>query len=278
MEVIIHEVHYKRPDIYYLYPFFDSHLGAIESAEKQLIHKVQECANRGRFGLALGGGDWMDCITSKDKRWNGNGLAVWVKKSNIVKSQMDKCQEIFNPLKEQGQLIAIGTGNHEEEIHRRHDDDIIRNVCRDLEVPYAGYVCFIVLKFIRSGKVTHSLTIHSWHGAGSAQTEGARLMRLVRLVNDVEADIYLMGHLHAMTSHTPDRLIQRNGRVKSIKLAATICGSWLRTYAQPHEGETFDPSYGEEKGYKPARIGCPIIRITPDNYNDPLEQEFVIES
>ena len=278
MEVITHEIHYTRPDVFYIYPFFDAHLGARESAEKQLIHKVKECADKGKFGIAIGGGDWMDCITSKDKRWSGNGLADWVKKSNIVKSQLDRCQEIFAPLKEQGQLIAIGTGNHEELIHRLHDDDVTRNLCDAMGVPYAGYSCFIILNFIRAGKTTHHLTIHSWHGAGSAQTEGARLMRLSRLVNDIEADIYLMGHLHAMTTHTPDRLVQRNGRVKSIKLASTICGSWLKTYAQPHEGEILDPSYGEEKGYKPSRIGCPIIRITPDNHDDPLEQEFVIEN
>ena len=278
MEVIFKEIQYNRPDVFYLYPFFDAHLGAIESAEKQLNHKVKECANRGKYGLALGGGDWCDCITSKDKRWRTNGIADWVEKRNIADSQRRRAKEIFNPLKEEGQLICVGTGNHEEEIHRMHDDDITRNICRDLGVPYAGYQAFIVLKFVRAGKNTHHLVIHSWHGTGAAQTEGARLMRLVRLVNDIEADIYLMGHLHAMTSHTPDRLVQRDGRVRSVKLAATICGSWLKTYAQPHEGEILDPSYGEEKGYKPSRIGMPIIRITPDYYNNPLENEVVIES
>lgn len=278
MEVIIKDIIYKRPDIFYLYPFFDAHLGAVESSENALRKKVEECANRGKFGLALGGGDWMDCITSKDRRWSGTGLAPWVEKSNIVDSQKRHCEEMFKPLKEQNQLIAIGTGNHEELIHRVYDDDVTRNLCREMNVPYAGYQAFILLKFIRSGRTTHFLTIHSWHGAGSAQTEGARLMRLVRLVNDIEADIYLMGHLHAMTSHTPDRLILRNGRVKSVKLAATICGSWVKTYNQADEGEIQDPTYGEEKGYKPSRIGMPIIKIVPDNYNNPYEQEFVIES
>jgi len=278
LEVIIHEITYRRPDVFYLYPFFDAHLGAIESSEDALIRKVRECADRGRKGLALGGGDWSDCITAKDNRWRGNGLAPWVEKSNIVDSQKRRCEEIFNPLKEEGQLIAIGTGNHEEEIHRRHNDDIIRNLCRDMRVPYAGYQAYIVLKFSRAGKTTHSLVIHSWHGAGGAQTEGARLMRLVRLVNDIEADIYLMGHLHTMTSYTPDRLVYRDGKIKSVKLAATICGSWLKTYNQPDEGTIQDPTYGEEKGYKPSRIGMPIIKIAPDNYNNPREQEFVIES
>ncbi len=278
MEVIVKEINYKRPDVFYLYPFFDAHLGSAEAAENSLKRKVVECANRGRKGLALGGGDWTDCITTKDKRWRGNGIAPWVERSNIVDSQRRRCEEIFSPLVEEGQLIAIGTGNHEEEIHKKYDDDITRNICRDMKVPYAGYQAYIILKFVRNGKTTHFLTIHSWHGSGAAQTEGARLMRLVRFVNDIEADIYLMGHLHAMTSHTPDRLICRNGQIKSVKLAATICGSWVKTYNQPEEGEIQDPTYGEEKGYKPSRIGMPIIRIEPDNYNRQYEQEFIIES
>ncbi len=253
-------------------------MGSSESAEKSLINKVEECANRGRYGLALGIGDWADCITSKDKRFKSNGLASWVEPRNIVNSQRERCKEIFKPLANEGQLIGIGTGNHEEEIHDRHDDDIIRNLCKDLNVPYAGYVAYIVLKFVRAKRTTHYLTIHQWHGDGAAQSEGGRLMRLVRLVNDIEADIYLMAHLHAMTSHTPDRLVCRDGRIKSIKLAATITGSWLKTYNQPKENQIQDPTYGERRGYKPSRIGCPIIQITPDNYNHPYEDEFVILS
>ena len=278
MEVIEYEINYRRPDVFYLYPFFDLHLGAKESSEKALTRKITECANRGKDGLVIGGGDWCECITSKDWRWRTNGLAPWVEKRNIIESERNRIKEIMKPIVEENQLICIGTGNHEEEIHKRHDDDITRNLCKDLNTSYAGYQSFIVLKFRRGRKFTHSLVIHSWHGSGSAQSEGGRLMRLVRLVNDIEADIYLMGHLHTMTSYTPDRLVCRDGRVRSVKLAATICGSWLKTYNQPHEGEIQDPTYGEEKGYKPSRIGMPIIRIEPDNYNNPNEQEFVIES
>ncbi len=278
MEVIERVIEYKRPDIFYLYPFFDPHLGSIESTEKVLKRKVLECVNRGRYGLAVGGGDWADCITKTDRRFSMNGLADWVEKSNIVESQRVRCKEVFSPLVEENQLIAIGTGNHEEMIHHFHDNDITRNICKDLGVPYAGYHSFIILKFIRAKKDKHNVVIHMWHGAGSAQTEGARLMRLVRLVNEIQADVYLMGHLHAMTSHTPDRLYVKKGKIKSKRLAATICGSWLRTYNQPEKGGLQDPTYGEEKGYKPSRIGCPIIRITPDNYYNPNDDEFTIES
>lgn len=278
MEVIIREIEYSRPDVFTTYPFFDAHLGAAECAESPLSHKVEECANLGRLGLAIGGGDWHDCITHNDRRFSMNGLAPWVEKSNIVNSQRRRSKEIFKPITEQGQWLGIGTGNHEESIHSFHDDDVIRELCRDLNVPYAGYHTFYILKFRRAGKQTHMVKIHSWHGAGAAQTEGARLSRLTRLVNDIEADIYLMGHLHTITTYTPDRLTVQNGRVRSIRLAAAICGSWLKTYAQPHKDEVVDPTYGEQKGYKPSRIGMPLIKIIPDNYNDNNNDQFVVES
>ncbi len=278
MEVIIKEITYTRPDMFTIYPFFDAHLGATESLESALVYKVHECAEMGRLGLAIGGGDWLDCITHNDKRFSMNGLSTWVEKSNIVDSQRRHVEDIFKPITEQGQWMGIGTGNHEEAIHHFHDNDVTRNICRDLGVSYAGYQAFYVLKFKRGGKQTHVVTIHCWHGAGTAQTEGARLARLVRLVGDMQADIYLMGHLHAITTHTPDRLVVQNGRVRSVRLAAAICGSWLKTYNQPDIGEIIDPSYGEMRGYKPSRIGMPLIQITPDNYNQPGKDEFVIVS
>ncbi len=278
MEVIIKEINYGRSDVFTLYPFFDSHLGAVESAESALIEKVKECANLGHLGLALGGGDWCDCITHNDRRFSMNGLAYWVEKSNIVDSQRRRARKIFNPITEQGQWLGIGCGNHEEMIHAFHDDDVIRNLCRDMNAIYAGYQTFYVLKFRRAGKITHTVTIHSWHGSGAAQTEGARLSRLTRLVNDMEADIYLMGHLHTITTYTPDRLTIQNGRIRSVRLAAAICGSWLKTYNQPDKGEILDPTYGEKKGYKPSRIGMPLIKITPNNYNDKYTDEFVVVS
>ena len=227
--------------------------------------------------MAIGLGDWADCITSKDKRWTNNCIAPWVKRTNIVESQRERIKDVFGPLAEQGQLLGIGTGNHEEAIHEAHDDNLIRNVCKDLKTPYAGYQCFYILHFERCGKTTHSIVIHAWHGDGAAQSEGARLMRLVRLVGAFEADIYLMGHLHAKTQHEATRLGIRNGRIFNTPLKATITGSWLKAYDQPDKDEEFDPSYVEKKGYKPSVIGMPIIEITPDNYNNPHECEFEIK-
>ena len=102
-------------------------------------------------------------------------------------------------------------------------------------------------------------------------------MRLMRLVNEFEADIYLMGHLHAKSTYETARLGLSNGRIWNKPVKAAITGSWLKAYDQPDEGEEADPSYVEKKGYKPSVIGMPIIEITPDNYNNPHECEFELK-
>jgi len=88
----------------------------------------------------------------------------------------------------------------------------------------------------------------------------------MRLVNDIEADIYTMGHIHgAISSYTPDRLKynEKLHKIQSVKVIATLSGSWVKAFMQSTEERPLNPHYGEVKGYKPARIGCPIIHIRP---------------
>lgn len=268
MEVIEKTFNYSRPDSFHIYPFGDAHLGALYCLEdeiKETFYEVKHCKN----AYIVGVGDYSECITQNDPRFEIRGLADWVEPDNIVESQRKRVVELFKPVA--NKIICLGTGNHEESIHRFHSNDITRNICADLGVPYSGYHAFINLSFNRSGGSTRAYVVHAWHGAGAAQTEGARLMRLMRLVNDIQADIYLMGHLHAMTSHTPDRLKLVNGKIKSSQLIATITGSWLLGYMQPHGDQKINPSYTERAGMKPNRIGCPIIHIEPDENKLTLE-------
>jgi len=271
MEVIERIIPFKQKDkMFHIYPVGDIHSGAIMCDEDSIKEKVREIKET-KNAIVIGMGDYIDAILGSDKRFDIVGHPQWVKKDNIIESERQFIKELFTPIKDK--IVTMLTGNHEESVHLTNQNDITRNLCDDLEVPYGGYQCFVNLIFRReNSNEAHQFITHAWHGAGSAQTEGARQMRLVRLVNDIQADIYLMGHLHAIQTHTPDRLVLRNGRVKSTRLIAAITGSWLKTYAQPHKGETYTPSYGERAGYKPARIGCPVIHI------DVQKNEFTVES
>jgi len=269
MEVIVSPpIKCNRSQEFLLFPLGDIHAGSIDCAENAIKQKVEEIRTT-RNALWLGMGDYVDSITKNDPRFSMDGLASWVRKSDIIESQREWVVDLFTPIKDK--CLGLLTGNHEENEHLRYQDDITRHICKDLGVPYASYSCFFVLDFHRNQSI-HQVIVHAWHGAGAAQTEGARLMRLMRLVNEVQAHIYLMGHLHAMTQHTPDRLVCQRGRVKSIKLAATITGSWLKAYTQPKQGQILSPTYAEMKGYKPSRIGCPVVHIKPD------KDEFTVES
>lgn len=267
MEAIEIEIPYKsKSSEFRFYPIGDTHLGTVECAEKELTKVLNICMND-PFGYLIGMGDYADCITKNDPRFETRNLSDWVVRDNIVESQRERVVKLFKPLADARKIIVLLTGNHEEEIRLRYDNDLTRNLCKDLNVPYGGYQCFIILKFARKGGAGSEVFIwHAWHGAGSAQTEGARLMRLMRLVNDIEADIYMMGHLHgAITTYTPDRLNYniRSHRIESTKVIAALSGSWIKGFMQSTKEKPISSGYGERKGYKPARIGCPIIKINP---------------
>ena len=244
--------------IFRIYPLGDIHAGSVHCAEGHIRRMVKQI-QRDPLARWIGMGDYADAITKEDKRFDIGGLSPWVKPGNIIESQRRWVTQLFDPIKEQ--CLAFLTGNHEESIHRHHQDDLARNIADDLGVPYAGFSCFILLKACRGAMINRRLVrIHAWHGAGAAQSEGARIMRLMRLVNEVEADICIMGHLHAVSTYETQRLICDGGLIQYKPVVAAMTGSWLKTYTQGSQtGGAI--SYGEMKGYKPSVIGCPIVNV-----------------
>lgn len=267
MEIIEKNIPYPSksvitPDMFRIYPIGDIHAGSINCSENHIRQKVQEIKDMPDT-YWIGMGDYADCILNNDKRFDIAGLATWVTKDNILETQRKWLRDLFDPIKDK--CLGLLTGNHEESIHLHCQHDFTRNLCDDLGVPYAGYSAFFALTFDRDNtNESHQFIIHAWHGSGGAQTEGSRVMRLMRLVNEIgSARVYLMGHLHAISTYHCDRLTYYRGRVKSQTIAAAITGSWLKAYQQPRKGETLTPSYAEMKGYKPSVMGSPIVHIEP---------------
>ena len=257
MQVIEKVIEYTRPDDFKILALGDIHAGVVHCAEADIRQKVEQIAKE-RNSFWIGMGDYADCIVPDDRRWESGIIAPWVKENNIVSSEKKWLKSLFNPINHKG--LALLMGNHEDTIRKILHVDLLDDLCEELGIPYGGYSCFIRLLFRRkNSNDSHAYTIHAWHGAGSAQTEGARLMRLKRLVKEMEADIYLMGHLHAITHDITDRLCVRNKKIKVVPQVATITGSWLKTYCQD-----VPPSYGEKAGFKPSHLGCPCIIINPD--------------
>ena len=257
MKVLEKRISYTRPQRFQIYPFGDIHAGSIDCAEDK-VKKQIDIIQHGKDAYWIGMGDMIEAITESDPRWNTMGIAPWVERDNIIESQRHWIVNLLKPIA--NKCIAYLTGNHEESVHRHQNCDVSRNICNDLEMPYAGYSCFVELIFERkSSTESHKFIIHAWHGAGAAQTEGAQLLRLKRLVKDNEADVFLMGHLHSIVHDITDRLCVRNHKVKKVPQIATITGSWKKSYGAEYI------SWEEIKGFRPSHIGCPIIIFEPQS-------------
>lgn len=271
MEVIDKVIEYSRPDKFYLYPLGDMHLGAIHCHEKLLMEKVAEIkANKN--ALWLGMGDYADLITPSDfKRWDGGILAPWMKgnEDNIGSTQLRKVDEILSPIWDK--CIGLIEGGHETSIRRYNHFDMMKELLIKAngkntppwdKVPYGGVQCFVKLNFKRkNSSESHDYIIHARHGEGSARTSGARALAVLRLASTfINANIIFMGHLHGQESpDIPERLILRNGKIKSFGTIATMTGAWLRAYMQG-----VPPCYLERWGCPPSKLGCPRIVIEPD--------------
>jgi len=257
MQVLEKTLFYSRSDTFTIYPIGDAHLGQKQVAEDKLRRKVEEIGTI-KNALWLGMGDLGDCILPHDKRWDLGLVSDWVKKQNIAESVRQRIKGIFLPVS--AKCLGLLDGNHEYNFKLYSQYDMTGNLCQDLGVAYGGYQCFIILTFKRKGsKESHVVKIHAWHGAGAAQSEGAQLLRLKRLVKEFDASIYFMGHLHSIVHDITDRLVVENHRIKQKSQIATITGSWLKGYMLG-----VDASYIERFGYRPSHLGCPCIKIQPD--------------
>jgi hypothetical protein len=275
LEVIEKTIQHARPDKFTLYPLGDMHLGVIHCDEDLLRAEVAKI-KADSHALWLGMGDYGDCITPNDfKRWDGRILAPWMRdnEDNIGPAQVEKVDEILSPIWDK--CLGLIEGNHDDSIRKFNHFDFMKELLKKAnrkrkpgdEIKYAGVSCFVRLNFTRSKNQgdgrggTHDYIIHARHGEGAARTSGARALAVLRLAASmVNAHIILMGHLHGQESpDVPQRLVLRNGGIKSFETVATMTGAWLKAYMQG-----VPPCYLERWGSPPSVLGCPRIVIEPD--------------
>ncbi len=281
MEVIEKIIPYKYADKFYIYPIGCIHLGVVHCDEERLVEKVAEIKSLGKKAYWLGMGDYADLIVPKDfKRWEGKILAPWMKghEDNIGNTQLRKVNEILSPI--WGQCLGLIEGNHEDGIRRFNNcnfmEEILLLANKKHHVPYAGVSCFVRLNFKReNSNEVHDYIIHARHGEGAARTSGARALAVLRLSQSmVNAHITFSGHLHGQESpDIPERIILRNGKIKSFETIATMTGAWLKGYMQG-----VPPIYFERWGAPPSTLGCPRVVIEPQRNRMTLEKSRRVRS
>ena len=216
---------------------------------------------------AIFGGDMVDGIHEKDKRFTHQECAKWcfdgALGGTVIDRQYRYALKKWRPLAEKGKILWLHAGNHEELLwHRFGAPDLTRNWAWELKIPYAGYSALSSLTIHSAGnrQTRHRVTFYSTHGSGSASTNGAAERRVKKLMDAYAADVYLMWHVHRRVTTAARRIgltQQRDGAVKMREYdrIGAACGTFLNSHMEGITG------YGELAGYEPVIPGPVIVHI-----------------
>ncbi len=241
-------------DVIKIKPLADFHVGSRhcdEKAAKQFINEDSDC-------YFVGLGDLMDMVVPQDsKRYRKSSDAT--EGDGVIDEQIDKLYSWLEPHK--SRILGLGTGNHCDEITKRHGTNPMARLCKMLNVPFLGYSwllrlrCGIGERFER----VRTVVIRGHHGwGGGSRTQGADLTKYARDISYWDADVFCYGHVHKKQSDRISRLGMAGEKLISKPKLLVVCGTFLKTFG-PNE----DPTYSEVKGYPPTEIGGVTINIRP---------------
>lgn len=251
---------------YELWGLGDFHLGA-RACHEELIERVVKRIASNENAYWIGTGDYCDSIVMSDtKRFDPKGLADWIPIDKLWESpflQTERAIEILDPIKDR--CLGLLEGNHENELWKRHNQNITAAIANRFKVPFLGYSAWGLIKWRwKAGKsiTTRALSLYAHHGYGGGRTSGGKLNKLSHAGMRFQADITILGHGHDPILHPVDkpRLIDRGAQKPKFRTDTRIeiaSSSFLKTM---QEGTT---TYSEKMGYDTVWMGATYGTIIP---------------
>ena len=159
--------------------------------------------------------------------------------------QIDYLVELLEPMRDK--ILVMIEGNHELRSYKSDGILVIKRVARELGIENC-YSNGAYLLFIDIDGVTYS--IYGKHGTGGGKTVGVKANRLIDMLDNVNADIFIHSHTHTLL----------------------VCRA-LGNYIHPATNEQNEVDhlylnssaflkfggYGEEQGFRPASTLYPHI-------------------
>jgi hypothetical protein len=176
-------------------------------------------------------------------------------------------RDILKPTK--GRWLGLLQGHHFHQYRTGLTTDV--ELCELLEAPFLG-TCAYVRVVVETGRRATSsqvpFTIWCHHGEGSGQSVGAPLLKLERMANSWDADVFLIGHQSKLVSAPIERIYPVWGGNATLpelhhrKIILACTGSFSRGYV-PHarQGRIAQGDYVEKKMLTPAHLGGVIVRL-----------------
>jgi len=227
----------------------DLHLGDPHCDEKGIIERIRRIAETPN-AYALLNGDLMNVATK-------TSVSDIYAETLTPMQQLNRAGAILAPLK--GKILGGTIGNHCERIVRADSIDMMDILARELSFPYCpdGILVFVKLGE-HGGKKNYRQVVYSLymtHGTGGARTMGGKANGIQRMAGVVDADIYVMSHVH-----TPSVFRESFFRVDVPNCAVAHTERlYVITGASMDYG-----GYAQRQIYNPASKISPVIRLRGD--------------
>lgn len=226
-----------------IHPLADLHIGDACCRYKDIIAELEYIKNTPNCFCVLDG-DLMDtAIAASVGDTYGANLQPM--------EQLKECVKLFEPIKDK--ILAVSGGNHENRVYKTDGIDMTSLMCAQLGIA-DRYTSTTAMLFVRFGKnhagKKNCYTLFMAHGTGGGRKEGGKIQRLADMAGIVDADIYLMAHVHQPSAFrsTFYRADPQNSSTQKVEHLFVNTAAWL-DYG----------GYGERNLYKPASAINPVI-------------------
>ena len=213
-----------------------------------------------------------------DPRKNKNDIRPEHNKANYLDAVVNDAVQWFSPY---AHLIkVVGYGNHETNILKRQETDVIErfvyglNSLNDAQVEVGGYGGWIVYRFQRNtGEGRTRFAIKYFHGSGGGGPVTKGTIQFNRMSTMVEgADMIWMGHVHEdhELTYTVERLSQNKVWLKDILMVRTA------TYKEEYnEGKG---GWHVERGASPKPLGGRWLELHPERKVKDKSEEMKVNA
>lgn len=231
----------------YLIPFSDLHIGDPNFDEQKFMRYVDWVKSVEETRVILVG-DIMNTATKES-------VSDTYSEEFNPNQQLKYAVKLLEPIREK--IIGVTSGNHERRIMKSTSIDTSELLAQQLGCYYRkdGLLLKIRLgKQKANGKKVAYIT-YATHGFGGGKKPGGKINNLKSLAEILLADIYIMGHVHFMTTFQdifflPD---PRNNTVQEMKRTFVSSSSFVKW-----------GGYSEQFGFSPSKLGTPRLRLAGD--------------
>ena len=224
-----------------LVPFGDTHLGNDDCDEEAVWKTVDYIlADENRYTVLMG-----DIIETTVPEYPG-----FFDTRSTFEEQVEKGAKLIEALK--GRILGILVGNHELRVWKSLGLDILKFTSSLLD---AGPVDTSLYLDLFVGKQRYR--VYAVHGGGRASTPTGKLNRAIRMTQFVDADIYLLGHVHVLNYLMFPIVVPEEEGERPLKNGLSMRYRYI-----VYTGAYLPfPRYAQLGGLGASAVGSPVIRL-----------------